>query len=293
MGTEFARLAGGKAANVAYLASKLGIDARLFAHAGDDDLAEQALASLRTIGVDLSGVRKIAHASTGVAMIVVPSDGNKGIVLSANANAAWTDQDMDSVTQAIDDAPPGSVLVVDCELAGFAVERAVHAASRCGIKIVLDPSPADRVTDTLLRLSDFITPNAGEAKRLTGIECHDVASALHAARRLHAHGAKTACIKLPDGGCVLALAGDRQAAHIPPLPINVTDTTGAGDAFAGALAVAILEQRSLIDALRFAVAASHLTVTRYGAQPALPTREQIDQLAKRFDVNTEITLANP
>jgi ribokinase len=190
------------------------------------------------------------------------------------------------VLRAIRDAETGSVLVADCEIPVFVVEQALRAARQKGLRTVLDPSPADRVTDAVLKLTDFIAPNAGEARSLTGIDCEDVESAIEAANCLLERGVGVACIKLPDGGCVVM--EDGCAFHIEPVPVEVVDTTGAGDAFTGGLAVALLEQRPLHQAARFAVAASHLAVTAYGSQPAYPTRKQIEQLERRLDMSTHV-----
>ena len=284
--SDFLRLSGGKAANVAFLARKLGVEARLFAHAGTDDLARQALAPLRAMGVDLSGVRQVADANTGVAMIMVPPDAKKGIVMAVNANDAWNEADADAALQAISGAPADSVLAVDCEIPAFVAERALRAARRRGLKTILDPSPADRVTDAMLEAADMVIPDSGEAHGLTGIECKDPQSAMKAGERLCERGAAVACIKLPDGGCVVV--GEGRRAWIPAVPVKVTDTTGAGDAFAGALAVAVLERRSCLEAARFAVAASHLAVTGYGSQPAFPGREDIQQMEQRLCVRTDV-----
>lgn len=283
LATEFIRLSGGKAANVAFLARRLGIEARLFAHVGDDDLAEQALQPLREIGVDLAGVQHVAGMATGVAMISVPPDGKKGIVMAANANQAWSAQDAGEIASAVREAAPGSVLVTDCEIAAFAVEQAMRAARQAGLKVLLDPSPADRVDDALLALTDFVLPNAGEAESMTGIACNDAASAIEAGKRLLQRGAAAACVKLHDGGCVLVTADE--AVHIPPVPVTVVDTTGAGDAFAGAMAVAVLERRAPAEAARFAVAASHLAVTAYGSQPAYPSRDDIERMQERLRIH--------
>lgn len=280
VGRDFVRLGGGKAANVAYFARKLGLDARLLAHVGEDDLAEQALAPLREIGVDLSRVKSVAGHATGVALITVPPDGQKGSVLAANANDAWTRGDLAEIGEAIQAAPPGSVLVVDCEIPSFVAEAAAAAARQCALTVILDPSPADRVSADLLGNVDIVVPNASEAKTLTGIATHDVNSTVQAACRLLDQGAAAACLKMPDGGCVLAERG--RAIHIPGLPVDVVDSTGAGDAFAGAMAAARVEGRDLVEAARFAAAASHLAVTGYGSQPAYPTRRDIEAILERL-----------
>ena len=283
---DFARFGGGKAANVAVFARKLGAQVRLFGHVGDDDLAAQAIQPLRDIGVDLSDVKMVAGQPTGMAMVTVPPDGKKGIVFAANANDTWTDDDAEQTARAVAEAAPGSVLVVDCEVPVFVLERAAQSARQRGITVLLDPSPADRVTDSLLRLIDIVLPNSSEAKRLTGIECRDVQSAIHAGDCLLERGAGTACIKLGDGGCVLV--DKEQTVRVAPVPVTVVDTTGAGDAFAGAMAVAVLEQRSHADAVRLAVAASHIAVTGYGAQSSYPTRDEFESMLHRLDVHTEV-----
>lgn len=286
LASDFARLGGGKAANVAYLARKLGLRAQLFAHTGDDDLSEQAIAPLRATGVDLSGIKKIRNAHTGVTMITVPPNGKKSIVMAANSNGFWCQDDATPVLQAIREAQAGSVLVADCEIPVFIVEQALRVARQCGITTILDPSPANRVTDAVLKLSDFIVPNCSETQALTGIECEDVDSAIGAGNALLERGVSVACIKLMDGGCVVV--EDGCAFHIAPVPVEVVDTTGAGDAFTGALAVALLERQPLHQAARFAVAASHLAVTAYGSQPAYPARKDIERMERRLETSTHV-----
>lgn len=282
-GSDFRRFGGGKAANVAYLARRLGHAVRLFGHVGDDDLAWQALAPLRDIGVDLSGIKQVAGNATGVAMVTVPPDGKKGIVLAANANEAWTVEDAAGIAREINAAPENAVLVLDCEIPLFVLERAVEAAGRRGYMTILDPSPADRVSDCLVAGAGLVVPNAVEAERLTGLHCNDVDSAAHAGSCLLARGASAACVKLSGGGCVLV--ENERVTHVGAVPVAVVDTTGAGDAFAGALAVALAEQRSPVDAVRFAVASTHLAVTGYGSQTASPVREQIQGIFNRLPVS--------
>lgn len=273
---DFLQASGGKAANVVYLARKLGVAALLIAHVGDDALAEQALQPLRDIGVDLRQVHAVAGKTTGVSMISVPPDGKKGIILAANANNDWSEEDIVGVSAAIADAPIGSVLVVDYEVSPFIVQHAIATASQRGIPVILDPSPADRIDPKVLPQVSYIVPDAGEAKKLTGMAIDSVDQAVEAAHHLLNQGVKNACVKLKDGGCVLV--NREMQFHVPSIPVEVVDTTGAGDAFAGALAVAVLEGRSLQDAACFATAASHAAVMKYGSQPAYPTRSELDSL---------------
>lgn len=279
MARDFRRLGGGKAANAACQARLLGHEAWLFGRVGDDDLKEQALAPLRALGVDISGVSAAAGAGTGVAMVVVPGSGRKHIVVAENANDAWSDGAVEALCRRIAAAPAGSVLVADCEIPGTVAKAAARAARQRGLRVVLDPSFPDRVDAGLLAAVDAITPNASEARSLRGLSGAGSDDLADIARGLAAAGPGLVCIKEEDGGCLLAQA--RGQHRIPAIEVEVADTTGAGDAFAGALAVALLEGRGPEEAARFAVAASTLAVTAYGAQPSLPRRDAVDALLQR------------
>ncbi|HZU91934.1 MAG TPA: PfkB family carbohydrate kinase [Stellaceae bacterium] len=284
LAADFARFGGGKAANVAFLARRLGVAARLYGRVGDDALRDQALAPLRRAGVDLAGVTTVADAATAVAMIMVPPDGNKSIILASNANDAWAAEDAEPVAAALAAAPPGSALVADYEVPSPIVERAVAAARERGLIIVIDPSPAARVDLDRLAGAAVLTPNPAEAEGLIGIRVDDVAAAAAAADRLCRRGVPALCVKFGAGGCLVADASRKWV--IRPVPVPVVDKTGAGDAFAGALAVALMEGRPLIEAAAFAAAASHLAVTAYGSQPAYPTRDRILDLLPALIANT-------
>ena len=283
---DFVRLSGGKAANVAFMARRLGVAAQLIARVGDDDLADQALGGLAAAGVDLSGVSAAPDTATGVAMIAVPDDGDKHIVLAANANQAWRGADAARARTIVEEAAAGSVLVVDCEVPAFVVEAAVEAAVRRGVRVVIDPSPPQRLSPKALAMATAITPNAEEAGVLAGLAIDGPQGAAKAAVRLTARGPGVACIKLADGGAVVAHEG--RLSLVPPAPVEVVDKTGAGDAFTGAFACALLEGQPALEAAVLATAAASLAVTAYGSQPAYAPRGRIEQLASdlRPDVRT-------
>jgi ribokinase len=283
---DFLQVSGGKAANVAYLARRLGATALLLAHVGDDTLAEQALQPLRDLGVDLRYVQTVIGKPTGVSMIAVPPDGKKGIILAGNANLHWSEDDRAGIEAVIAEAPSDSVLVVDYEVAPFIVACAIAAAHQRGIPVILDPSPADRVDQALWPQVTYIVPDAGEAQKLTGMAIDSVEQAVEVARYFVSQGVKNACVKLEDGGSVLA--NHEMSLHVPAISLEVVDTTGAGDAFAGGLAVAVLEKRSLVDAVCFATAASHAAVTKYGSQPAYPDRSELDSLLEKFTQHAHV-----
>ena len=286
MAQDFLKLGGGKAANVAYLAHKLGVTASLIARVGDDSLAEQALQPLQKMEIDLRHVHAVAGKPTGVSMITVPPDGKKGIVLAGNANNDWSEEDVAEVCDAIADAPSGSVLVVDYEVSPHIVQHAIATAHQQGIPVILDPSPADRVDPNVFPQVTYIVPDAGEAKKLTGVAIDSVDQAVEAANHFINQGIKNACIKLKEGGCVLV--NREMRFHVSSAPVEVVDTTGAGDAFTGGLAVAVLEGRSLQDAVCFATAASHAAVTKYGSQPAYPTRPELDSLLAQLKQHAHV-----
>lgn len=268
---DFCRFSGGKAANTAFLATRLGQRSRLFGRVGDDALAEQALAPLREAGVMLDGVQRAVGQPTGVSLIMVPPDAKKHIVLATNANDQWDAAALAQLEAALSAIETPACLVLDCEVPAAAVRRAIEAVRRQGIPVVLDPSFPDRVEPDLLPALAAILPNADEAAQLVGAAVDSVPEALAAARRLHGRGAALAGVKLGDGGCVLV--GEAGAWHLPGGAVDPVDTTGAGDAFSGAFAVALLEGRPPLEAASWGVAASQHAVTGYGSQPAYPGRD--------------------
>jgi len=281
LGQGFLMIGGGKGANVAFLARRLGVNARLLARVGEDALVEEALRPLREVGVDLGATKRVAQERTGIALIIVRPEGDKGIILSANANAAWEPTDAEEVATAVQDAPPGSVLVADLEVPASIVQRALETARQQGLRTVLDPSPAGRLIPVLYPAVDYLTPNPAEATQLTGMPVRSAEDAFRAGEVLLERGVGAALMKLGAGGCVVVSAGMRE--HLPAVPVRVVDQTGAGDAFAGALAVALLEGQQVNEAARFAVAAATLAVTRYGSQPSYPTRDELERWIAQGD----------
>jgi ribokinase len=172
------------------------------------------------------------------------------------------------------------VLVVDNEVSPPALVKALEAARRCARPTVLDPTRPDRLTDRLLELSDHVTPNAAEAAQITGIEVASFADAEHAARLIRERGARHVHVRLPGGGCYSAWP-EGEACVFAPTDVEVVDTTGAGDAFAGTLATAIIAGCSIVEALRLAVAAATCAVRAFGAQESYPDRAALAAMARR------------
>jgi len=277
---DFCRFAGGKASNTAWLGAIYGHRSLLLGRVGDDELAEQALGSLRDAGVDVSGVTVAAGEPTAVSMIIVPPDAKKHIILATNANDCWDAPAIDAIVRVIEHTKPPACLVVDCEVPAAVVLRAVEAARGKDIPVVLDPSFPDRVSDDLLACLHAVTPNTSEAQALTRHKIQTLDDAAWAALQLRDRGVRIACIKLGDGGCVLD-AGEG-AMHVPAGDMRPTDTTGAGDAFTGVFAVALLEGLEPPEAAAWGVAAANLAVTGYGSKPAYPDREQVRSMAAQL-----------
>lgn len=272
---------GGKAANAALMARRLGADVSLYGCVGDDVMAGVALRGPIQGGIDVEPVRT-RPGTTGVAMILVPPDGDKGIVLAPGTNESWAD-DAPVLEREIGAADPGSVLVVDLVIPRALVDVAVAAAHRAQLIVVIDPSPADRLTAELIASADALTPDDREAAEITGIEVASPDDGVQAATELCRRGAGSAYVKLHDGGCVAAWPGG--TLHVESPPVDVVDTTGAGDAFAGALAWALLEGWPVADAARAAVAAATCAVGVFGAQPSLPDRGAFDAMSARVRVH--------
>jgi ribokinase len=274
---DLLRTSGGKAANLAVLATRLGAEVRLLGCVGDDDLAAQALAGPLEEGVDLAGVRR-RPGPTRYASVMVPPDGAKTIVLFTGANDAWAD-DAAAVADDVRASPDGTVVVVSLEVPAEVVEGALRAARERGFTTVLDPAPSSRLDSSLLSLVDQLTPDHSEAAELTGADTSTVDGAVEAAAALRDKGAAIVHVKLADGGCVVAAEDGVTAVHAPE--VDPVDATGAGDAFAGALAWALHAGRSTEDAARVAVAASTIAVTAFGSQEAYPTPDPLDAMLGR------------
>lgn len=275
LGREFLCAGGGKAANVAAFAAKLGVPARLLGRVGDDSFAELALAGLRALRVDVAEVRPV-RAATGVSMIVVRDDGDKTILLAPNANDHWEPDAERAVRASVERCAPGSCVCVDLEIPEPVALAALHAARARGLTTVLDPSPADRLRDEMLAACSYLVPNPRETERLTGVKVRSERDAKKAGERLLERGVANVCVKLPDGGA--ALVSDHGCQLLEAPKVQVVDKTGAGDAFAAGLCVGLFQDLQPLAAMRVAVAAASFAVTRYGSQAAYPTRAELDAL---------------
>jgi ribokinase len=266
-GGRFARHGGGKSANQAVAAARLGAAVALVAAVGDDDLGAEALAELEREGVGVGGVARLAGVPTGVALIVVDDAGENQIAVASGANA-----ELDAA--AVEAAPGGvgahAVVLLGLEVPDAAVLAGARAGAAGGARLVLNPAPARPLGDELLRLGPVLTPNAAEARALTG-----TADAEAAGRALSARTGAAAVVTLGARGALLVEPGGT-AERIPAEHVQVVDTTGAGDAFNGALAAELAAGAPLPEAARLAVRAAGLACRAEGARTAMPRRTDLD-----------------
>lgn len=264
---------GGKGANQAVAAARMGGRVQMVGRLGADPFGRSLRAGLVEAGVDATAVREDDTAATGVALILLAEGYDNSIIVASGANMRVTPADLD----AVDWAGVG-VLLVQLEIPFATVAEAMRRARAAGATVILDPAPSRGCPAELLALADILTPNETEAGDLAGLPIHDVGTALDAARRLRSSDRQRVIVKL--GGQGLALCDAAGCRHLPAIPVPVVDTTAAGDAFCGALAARLAGGAACEDALRYAIAAGALAVTKLGAQPSLPTLAAVEELLR-------------
>ena len=271
-GHGFATIPGGKGANQACAAGKLGGRARMVGRVGGDVFGAQLCESLRAAGVDTGPVRVTEGSPTGVALIFVEEGGQNEIVVASGANACLTPEDVRREIR----GSSGGLLLLQLESPLETVEEAVALGAKHRMRVVLDPAPARPLPDALLQDVDCLTPNESEALLLLGRSAGEVslAEAPEIARALLRRGARSVILKLGDKGAFLDDGKD--ARHFRAPKVEAIDATAAGDTFNGALAVGLAEDRDLAGAIAFANAAAALSVTRLGAQASIPTRAEVE-----------------
>ncbi len=279
LGGEFVRAPGGKGANQAVAAARAGGLVSFVARVGADALGDEAIVGFLAEGIDVSTVFRDVEAPSGVALIFVAQDGENAIAVASGANGWLSATDIERARSAFAGA---GTLLMQLETPLESVVAAARLGRELGHRILLNPAPAQPLPDELLRMVSILTPNEAEAELLTGIAVTGVSEARRAARALRERGASVVIITLGSRGAFLC--ADEGEALVPSFRVEAVDSTAAGDVFNGALAVALTEQRTLIEAVRFANAAAALSVTKLGAQPSVPTRLEIERLLLRIDI---------
>jgi ribokinase len=271
-GGTLLRNLGGKGANQAVTARRLGAQVRLLGAVGDDASGAEIRARLGAEGIDVEGLVTMTGTATGTALICVDAAGRNQIAVAPGANHAATVAALAPHADAIRWA---QVVVCQLELPLSVVAWALGEARAAGAATILNPAPMRALEPALLALADYLTPNEGEAARLAGAAVTDLASARVAGERIREGGAGTVILTL--GGQGALVCGVEGAVHFPAFPVTVVDTTAAGDAFNGALAVGLAAGGTLEQALPLANATAALTCTARGAQDALPRRADVER----------------
>lgn len=270
-GDTFQEGPGGKGANQAVAAARLGASVAFVGCVGTDSRGEQLVEALAAEGINTQYVRRTTTASTGVALVQVEAGGEKQILVAPGANEELSVADVLAATEALAQA---RVLLTQLEVSLQAITTAIRLAREAGIQVILDAAPPIEVPDDLLSMVDVLRANAGEAGKLTGTRVQDRESARQAIEALRQRGVGAAIVQAGgEGNLLLSSAGEQ---WLPLLDVNTVDTTGAGDAFAGALAVALAEGQSLDEAATFANVAAALATTVIGAQSSLPRRDEVE-----------------
>ena len=272
-GAELSLHNGGKGANQAAAAALLGASVAMLGRVGDDDLGGPLVEALQEKGVDTALIAAAEGESTGAAFITLTPDGENAITVAPGANRRVRPEDVTAASEALGDA---KVLVVQMEVSAETVGRAVEVAVEHGTRALVNLAPPMELPGEALEKLDPLVVNEHEAAFLLGGEVEGVEGALSAATGLLGLGPWSVVITLGPDGAVYT-EGD-SAEHVPSPEVNVVDTTGAGDAFVGALAVKLADGASLEEAVSYAVRAGAAAVTKEGAQGALPDPETVEKL---------------
>jgi len=274
-GSTFSQVPGGKGANQAVAAALLGADVTMIGRVGDDVFGKLLLAALDRDYVRTGHVQVTPSCSSGLALIGVEDSGQNAIMVIGGANQRLIADDVLASEESIRAA---ECLLVQLEVPLPTVIAAVKLANKHGLVTILDPAPAPHgPLPKELYAVDLISPNQSEAEALTGIAVVTIDDAARAAAALHERGVRRVVIKLGEHGALACQTGTNPVHNSAP-QVTVVDTTAAGDAFTAALAVALVEGRSLEQATRFACAAGSLAATRPGAQDAMPARAEVESL---------------
>ena len=278
MGEEFGMFIGGKGSNQAIAAARLGADVTMIGRLGTDLFGDTLMAAHAEEGICTDYVIRDTEIGTGVASILIDTDGDNSIVLVPQANMQLTVEDIERASESIAVA---DVLLLQLEVPISASQRAAEIAKSNGATVVLNPAPAQELPDDFLAQVDILTPNEVETESLSGVRVSTAMDAESAANVLLDKGLSAVILTLGDRGALLLTSDLTQ--QVPAYPVEVVDTTAAGDAFCGALATALARGDNLVDAVAFANAAGGLAVTVLGAAPSMPTAAQVEAFRKEHN----------
>ena len=273
-GGRFMQANGGKGANQAVSAARLGGDVLFLTCVGDDMQGRMLKDVFASDGILTECMKFSPNAPTGTALIFVADDGENCIAVAPGANRELLPEDIDAAAETLSKA---EFLLMQLEIPLETVYHAVDLAYEAGVKVVLNPAPfSDAIPNEVLRKLWLITPNETEAEKLTGIKIESVGDAFQAAEFLLSQGVQNVIVTLGSSGSIICGADMHE--FVPARKVTAVDTVGAGDVYNGALVTALSEGKSLVEAARFATVASSIAVTRPGAQTGVPHRAEVDEI---------------
>lgn len=267
---KFQKNPGGKGANQAVAAAKLGANVTMIGKVGTDEHGELLINSLRSAGVSTAGIRR--EGTTGMAFISVSDEGENHIVLVAGANSAMRRSDISAMKGLIEES---DMIIMQLEIPLEVVKHALELAVGLGKNVILNPAPAQDLPTEMLRYVYALMPNETELEILSGMPTSNEREIIDAAWHLKSLGTERIIVTMGNNGSFLI--NDTLHAHIPPYPVEVVDTTAAGDAYVAAFAVGKTQGMTDEEAAKFASKVAAITVTREGAQPSLPTRDDVQR----------------
>ena len=270
LGGTFLMNAGGKGANQAVAAARLGAQVTFVCKTGNDIFGQQSRQLFADEGIDTTYVFSDAEHPSGVALITVDAQAENCIVVASGANAYLLPDDLATAADAIEQS---DMVLMQLEIPMETIEYVANIAHAKGKTVILNPAPAQPLSKSLLQCVHILTPNETEASMISGVPVTDTASACEAARAICAMGVKTVIVTLGAKGALIYT--DAFQKEIPVEKVEAVDTTAAGDVFNGALAVALSENRAITDAVQFACKAASVSVTRIGAQASAPYRNEL------------------
>lgn len=275
IGDSFSIYPGGKGANQAVSASRLGGDVSMAGKVGEDKYGEDFLQILNEEGINTGFIEKDSRYATGVGFVTSEHNGNNRIVVVPGANLKYNKKELLKLNNILDNI---DILIIQLEMDISVMEEAVKMAKEKSIEVILNPAPGQLLEDSLLKHVDYLTPNETELEILTGMEVNTLDNIIEAAKRLLNKNVNNIIVTLGSKGALIV--NQELIEHIEGFNVSARDTVAAGDAFNGALSVAITEGKPLSEAVLLANAAGALTVTKKGAIPSIPYREDVEQLLK-------------
>jgi ribokinase len=282
LGGVFNTYPGGKGANQAVAASRLGGHVSMIGCVGDDSFGRELVENLSKEGVDASHVFVQPNVSTGVALIQVDDQAQNSIAVASGANYRLSSEYVEKALQAIEKI---DVVVLQLETPLDTIYTAARVANQRGAKVILNPAPAQVLENDLLHLVDYLIPNEYEISTMTGFQIQNITDTDQAAQQLLSKGVKNLIVTLGNKGSVIFEGNTNNSVDIPAWKVQAVDTTAAGDCFIGAFAVGLSKEKSVKDAAAFASAAAAISVTRLGAQPSLPKIDEVNQFMKERNLH--------